>query len=248
MDDIFKNSQTLVKEIKDIASFNLTARPFNRFEPENTIWWLIPSTEWPAYKYGKLFFEATDKNIFCGYNLEKGVSIGSDIYNTSLLMDRDWIWNKFIASLEKKDEGLSSILKHLTVKELKSHIIISASLLPTDNMSSFESPDSFLAQKTDFESTEIEFEISNNLNLRCERFKANKIQKNIAEYFKSELLYETSISKVASKINGDNMPDFNWSWIDIYIGINIPVSQRKITAIQLWKYYLEPWEPWLRKG
>ena len=38
----------------------LFERPWNFYEPDNTAWWLIPSTEWPAYRHGKFFFDEVE--------------------------------------------------------------------------------------------------------------------------------------------------------------------------------------------
>jgi hypothetical protein len=250
MNNIFNNSRVLTREVQDFAvNSNLTARPFNRFKPNDTIWWLVPSTDWPAYEYGKLFFESRKERMFCGYNLEKGVGIGNDVYHHSLLIKRDWVWNEFIANLRKNNKNLLSILKYLESRELETCIVISASLVPTDNAQSFGSADSFLEQKAEFQSTQIEFGINGDLSLSHKSIEANDIQRNIADYFKSELLEESDISKLASKISEANFPDSDWSWIDFYIGVYLSNTQKKVqTVAKLWEDYLEPWEPWLRKA
>jgi len=51
----FMNAKTLCHAVQGIANMDLTPRPFNRFDPDVSLWWLVPSTEWPAFKYGKLF-------------------------------------------------------------------------------------------------------------------------------------------------------------------------------------------------
>ena len=53
----------------------LTARPYNRFEPENTTWWLVPTTDWPAYRLPKILIskEKNDENLYhIGLYAEKG--------------------------------------------------------------------------------------------------------------------------------------------------------------------------------
>lgn len=40
---------------------NYTLRPFNRLDMDRSMWWIIPSKEFPAYKYGKYFiYENSD--------------------------------------------------------------------------------------------------------------------------------------------------------------------------------------------
>jgi hypothetical protein len=55
----FRNPNQLchaVKEITDLSFDRLTPRPWNLYDPDATLWWLIPSGEWPAHKYTKLGF------------------------------------------------------------------------------------------------------------------------------------------------------------------------------------------------
>src|SRR5262245_22606893 len=52
-------------------------RPFNRYSPEFTRWWLVPDTNWPAYKRGKLSFRHCPwdgNSMYIGYYSEKGFS------------------------------------------------------------------------------------------------------------------------------------------------------------------------------
>jgi len=45
-----------VKETAQGQFEKLVARPWNIYEPDTTMWWLVPSNDWPAYKHGKLYF------------------------------------------------------------------------------------------------------------------------------------------------------------------------------------------------
>ena len=81
---------------------NLFALPFNRFDPDNSIWWLSPSPENPAYKYGKFGFIPHDNNeILIGLYVEKGLgadycSIAGSKAANRMVMDKDWLWHNFI--------------------------------------------------------------------------------------------------------------------------------------------------------
>ena len=102
------NSQKFTAELQKQLGEGLTARPFNRFEPADSIWWLVPSAEWPAFKYSKLFvnpLSATNK-YEVGLYLEKGHSSnillveGNKPSNRAQVMDNDWEWAKL-----SKDKG-----------------------------------------------------------------------------------------------------------------------------------------------
>lgn len=102
------NSQKFTAELQKIFGNDLTARPFNRFVPADSIWWLVPSAEWPAFKYSKLFvnpLSGTNK-YEVGLYLEKGHSSnillveGDKPSNRAQVMDNTWEWAKL-----RKDKG-----------------------------------------------------------------------------------------------------------------------------------------------
>ncbi len=243
MDDVFKNSQKLAEEIKTSAGIELYAKPYNRFMPGKTVWWLIPSKEYPAYKYGKLFFEMGDDNMFCGYYLEKGIIDENDLYHVSLRMNKEWIWYEFMENLIKEDEKLFGFLKKLASRKLKCYVAVSIGLVPPSGYDNSESAEDF---KKDFNPSRIEFEMDENMNLffQEKKTKINEKQNNTAEFI-SKLKNETSLSKLASKLNSEEFSEFDWSWIDMYFGTYL--SQPDLNISDLWREYLSGWEPWLRK-
>jgi hypothetical protein len=78
----------------------LVARPWNMYEPETSLWWLVPSNEWPAFKYGKMYFNWCDlqrKRIWAGFHSEKGLDTSvSSVYTSAKasrhIMHDDWHW------------------------------------------------------------------------------------------------------------------------------------------------------------
>lgn len=54
---MIQTSEDFAKTILDLCPDEMTPRPFNRYEPGQTIWWLVPTKEWPAFKFGKYFFD-----------------------------------------------------------------------------------------------------------------------------------------------------------------------------------------------
>lgn len=86
---------------------SLVARPWNMYEPETSLWWLVPSSDWPAYKYGKLIFDWADqqrKSIWVGFHSEKGLdetisSVYKSARGSRLIMHDDWHWFDMFRSL-----------------------------------------------------------------------------------------------------------------------------------------------------
>jgi len=82
----------------------LTRRPWDRFRPDSTAWYLVPSSSVTYYKFGKLCFskeKETSDVINCGLFFEKGLgeALGT-VYSSKqakpLIMDSSWFWHKFI--------------------------------------------------------------------------------------------------------------------------------------------------------
>ncbi|MBF8983008.1 hypothetical protein IZY60_05620 [Lutibacter sp. B2] len=76
-------------------------RPWNKNIPEDTLWWVVPSNEWPAYRYGKYVLFNDRGYTFCGLHVEKGLGENVALYypNTikkGWIMKNDWMWHKFI--------------------------------------------------------------------------------------------------------------------------------------------------------
>jgi hypothetical protein len=101
--------------INDQLQLGLTPRPWQLYEPADTLWWLVPSTDWPAYRHGKFVFSlAKDsprkallglndsligvKGIFAGLNIEKGYGhVATEVDPTlrrksAQIIDEDWLW------------------------------------------------------------------------------------------------------------------------------------------------------------
>ena len=80
---LINSAQDLAYAANDCLTLGLTARPWNLYAAADTFWWLVPSTEWPAYRYGKLAFslakDAPRKDLLgpsCSGVAERTFSIG----------------------------------------------------------------------------------------------------------------------------------------------------------------------------
>ena len=116
---IINTARDLAYGINKQFRLNMTPRPWQIYEPDETLWWLVPSTEWPAYRHGKFVFSAAKDSprkallglndplievgrIFAGLNIEKGygplaAEVDSTIRRKSTqIMGKDWLWSTFI--------------------------------------------------------------------------------------------------------------------------------------------------------
>ena len=86
-----------------------TPRPYNRHNPKNTIWWVVPGTDWPAYKYGKFIFKDNGPNINIGLNVEKGfgqqaAAIYTKLTKKEMVINSDWLWEDFVRDIENNQQ------------------------------------------------------------------------------------------------------------------------------------------------
>lgn len=103
----------VLEALKDAGYDHFTTRPWNFFEPDARLWWIVPSTKWPAYQYGKLFLSRTQSGYRIGFNIEKGIikdaGLGTPSKNAQkLFMKPDWVWNRFLLDLSS-----GAFAKHL---------------------------------------------------------------------------------------------------------------------------------------
>jgi hypothetical protein len=242
METEFKNANALAHAIEGVAGITLTPRPYNRFEPDNTVWWLVPSTEWPAYKYGKLFFDSRKDHlpqeqdgIYCGFYIEKGLSPAvSNFYPPSLIMDDAWLWNDFIKTIPA---GLPQFLTELI-------LTISANYIPPEKADYLDSPEGFFEQKENFEASRASFLISPKFQLKLISQKPNPVNREISEYVKNSVCKAKNIVELVPQLVG--FPQSDWIWLDFYIGPIVGKGLQRMGPAYLWKQYLEPWLPWLR--
>jgi len=92
----------------ETALGKIVRRPFNRFDPDVTPWWLVPSNDLPFYRHGKYFITwdgvPPNRQLFCSFYLEKGMAPElAVVYNSkkgkALLMDDSWLWSKFVKAV-----------------------------------------------------------------------------------------------------------------------------------------------------
>ena len=97
-----------IEKVSEAEFDELVPRPWNMYEPDTTSWWLVPSSDWPAYKHGKFHFDWGDEersSIFLGLYIEKGLDPSvSSVYSCPkglrYIMHNDWTWFRLIRDLE----------------------------------------------------------------------------------------------------------------------------------------------------
>ena len=222
-----------VYELLNSPSTRYSPRPWNQFKPDDTLWWVIPSTEWPAYKYGKYVFWRDGEEIQCGIVIEKGFGTTvqdafPSVKTRGLLTEQDWMWNKMIKDMQS--ETAKQILDR--IQESPIFISINASLAqdPSDY-------DPF-AEKKKIENIKFEF-IDGCLNLLNYDFSDGSL----------EMLQTVKLLPELAEVLTTNSAS-DWIWYDLYIMIPFKRAEENkldadsIDANQL-LHILEPLEQWI---
>ncbi len=218
----------------------LTARPWNRFEPINTEWWLIPSTDWPAYHHGKFFFHAQDdgRDLYCGFYVEKGLdpSITAAFpTGKKLVMEKDWSWHRVLADME-------SGALNAPVLEIAKRSGCCV-LLEVDG-GFVDDPASYDPYAPPMDRSYLAFE-SDGTTLR-------QIWSELHGSQFAHLSPCESLPELARAIS--QVRQLEWTWIDLYIGLELEMAplehdpQRGSDlweAPELWEKCLAPWLPWV---
>jgi hypothetical protein len=219
---------------------NVTPRPWNKHDPDNTFWWLVPHTEWPAYNHGKFFFSsdrAPKGFMFCGLHMEKGLDPSvSEAYPSRagkrLIMTDAWTWYRFL-------DDLGSGALELTVQKASKEI--DEAVLIRVEAGYVEDPGSFDPHAIRFQWDKIVFS-SRDGSLKVEtRETPSRLLGDITELRRLEDL--------AGAIN--HMQNAGWFWIDTFIGglferAADPVGQDAWDAAELWAKAICMWEPWFK--
>lgn len=224
------SNQVIIHEIlnalKDSGYEGFTARPWNYFKPETTLWWLVPSTEWPSYKYGKLVLYRTKEGYRIGFHIEKGISelAGQMLTSKSarkLCIKPEWAWHNFISDLsngvfENRLKGISESAK------LPLRISLQAS-----NVTGEYDPYSEKIEGLETDHT-MAFEYEN-----------GKL-KILHDGFKGEMRKYSNIGKLTELISVFQEKDMDWFWIDMFITAEVEIINKthiNELALTFMKFY-----------
>ncbi|MEM4723543.1 MAG: hypothetical protein QXP01_00860 [Candidatus Hadarchaeum sp.] len=228
-----KVAHAVYKVIKEREKFCL--RPFNRFRPAYTEWWIIPSKEWPAYKFGKLCFHrrprSLEGSLYAGYYVEKGLGQnlqGIQVVPSSHVMKDDWHWHKFVkwAQRGEIDAIAQEVCKAIQVPV---HILVEAyafNRLPHPDVESSGANDT------------AEFALN-----------YPGVEWKLIQPGRKELQIVNKVTNIASLVNFIiGATDLDFYWIDLVVGARFRYGKSEEEGLDgetLWERVLRPWEPLL---
>lgn len=226
-----KTAHAVQEYVRNHGRYSPSLRPFNRFATAFTEWWLVPSSEWPAYKYGKLCFHkyprTSDGVLYTGYYVEKGLGgqlAGLPDVQKNLIMQVDWCWHKVVdwASKEQIDEVVEEVCR-LSQASVRVLVEVHAFNKVPEADSERSAP-----------SDTIEFEIASSSS------PWQLIQPGQSTLHKFNDV--VGISALIGSINADE--DMDYFWADLIIGIRLRYGDgfsQGWSASDIWAKALEPW-------
>lgn len=244
----YRNAEQAAHDLRD-ATIELVARPYSYYDPEDTIWWMVPSSEWPAYRFAKLFFVAEGEApvLYSGLYVEKGLSpMVAETYHkrSAFAMGDGWAWPGFCDDLRNGAVSRAiSRVAELSGTPLRVQIHASVSIAKAS--SSYDPHD-----HTTFENPAdvVEFETHDGV--------LTAVRKETPGRVALPLLGISNLTDLPDAVNA--IENLEWTWIDLLIGIPIQLAggaQGEATAEDsaavwdanaLWRHGLQPWQPWLR--
>lgn len=206
-----KSNQAIIheiqKELKDRGYEGFTARPWNFYSPNSTLWWLVPSTEWPSFKYLKLVLFRSEEGYRVGIHIEKGISeIAGQMLSSksarALCIKPDWAWNKLL--LDLSSGKFENRLKKLSDA---ANIPLRISLQASSVTSEYDP----YSEKIEGLETE---------HIMVFEFRDGNLQM-LQDELKGEMRKYGSISKLTDLNNVFADKELEWFWIDMFIVIEV---------------------------
>lgn len=221
--------QELAAAVREVEG-TLTARPWNRFSADETLWWMVPAKEWPAYQHGKLVFSferAPEGHLFAGLNVEKGFgSVVAEVYpavrRRRQVLEPGWAWNRLIdgSGPAVLDEVLVDLSADWPVRLWVEAAYVSD---PSDY-----DPHDATRQKES-----IGFDCSP-AGLTATTVVAPTVLRDVAG--------ARRFAEVAARLCA--LPEAPWVWVDVYAGVAVARDAR-IDATRLYQDVLARFRPWV---
>ena len=209
------SARELCHEIKPYFD-DLHINCYNRFDADNSVYWLTPTGENPSYKYAKFCFAPDDRYcsvLLAGLALETGLKPEySELFGKNqgkkLAMTSDWAWNAFMDDMagEELPAAVRSVEKATGIKPL---VLVSGQYC-------IPGGDVFDPEKPRLKAENLYFEASSE-DLTLIDYKPSPDQNPLCGLKQAE-----SLSDLASKLK--TLPEKDFVWIDLLFALPIKVD------------------------
>lgn len=252
----FRNIQEMARAVRESAELmegrEYSARPWNRFDPENSEWWIVPSADWPAYRYGKGVFKPSERLpnwVLCGLYVEKGFDrIVADAYPELIgrghIMDEYWTWTTFLEGLA---DGTIARAAQIVAKETNRPAILEVDTWYTSSPTDFDPHPLLDAEalagecRSPLDAGRVWFTIVDGALEKQEERCIADVMAPIANCHHLSGLHEAF----------QTAPHVPWTWMNVYLGALVsPVREGQTSsspwsASDIWRKLLRPWLPWI---
>ncbi|MFZ1754336.1 MAG: hypothetical protein WBO46_16450 [Caldilineaceae bacterium] len=243
----FPNMQSLAHAVKHTAELmdrRLTVRPWNLYEAENADWYFNPTTDWPAFRYGKGVLRRGGNNpglqksdLFSCFFVERGPAakvMGAfpNLQKRGYITDSRWLWSSFMAAMEVR--GLHSIIDQVTKASGLPVLLEIAVSIVTD--AGFDEQVGRTWTRDGF------------VRFTIEEGELTLLESNIGNFLRT-VSQTTRLESIPGALQQSNL---DWVWIDLYIGVELGLQAHPIQSLPIWndadvwKRTLRPWLDWIR--
>lgn len=252
----FDNIQAMARAVgasaNSVARHKYTLRLWNRFQPENTLWWLVPSTERPAYPHGKGIVSPGDSlrpdQVFCGMHVEKGFNpIVAEAYprvrHYKQILEPTWSWHHTLRGLG--DGSFADAVESIR-RASGEPVYIEVATWYSADLSDFD-PYSLSVEgdgecRSPIDGGQVWFSVDGEaLSLEMALCLQNVTR---------PLTHHRSLAELAKILSQPK--ELGWCWLDFSIGTmvwlarNAPEKSGSYwTANDVWDKLIHPWHPWM---
>ncbi|MFV2081528.1 MAG: hypothetical protein ACC669_06655 [bacterium] len=212
-------------------------KPWNRFDPDLSHWLVIPSMDWPAYRYGKYFFiqKEDSGHILCGLTVEKGLGqsylLAFPVPKAKpFIMDDEWTWHVLLNDLRSGSfqSALDAIVNTMGVR-----VFVEITSGPNDDPEmSYDPKDLIKWDRAEFTYCEGELSLEGSeINDGC----------------LSEVAQVASLPELGEALVSIPNPDWIWTNFDIYLKGSLADDSSVDTdesIHRVWNNYLSKLERW----
>ena len=116
----------LLAQWNSLPAVDLNLLPYNRFDAvKSSVWWLAPTREKVAFKYGKLLVGedhpvSMPGSMFCGLHIEKGPEYVG--VKAGHKLGDDWIWSGFLNDCSGAFNDAASEARRVLNADLDIHV------------------------------------------------------------------------------------------------------------------------------
>ena len=231
-----------LKAVAERAGSRLVARPYNPYEADRTTWWLVPSTDFPAHRFGKYsvrWFEPAQATILAGLEVEKGVGPAAapafrSAKGRRLVMNADWEWFRFIEDIRSGDflDALDT-----AAGRIEAEVLVRISLGMIDDPDVFD-PDTPKLPRSYW--TFVWRPSGRSLTWR---------QSDGMTQLAPQMQAAKTLPDVLHEIEMAENSDWLWAKIVACVALNVRATAGDVAPIteqQLWSRFLSPLLPWVR--